>query len=353
MRFGTKLLLGTATAVAATLVSASTSAVVSHAAAATPTPLIVISGWSGDGQVARATCPSGTGLAGGGVEGRLNANLFDQVNDGLEANAPDETMANSWKTQEKKGRSRAVAMCVPGAPVPMVVASAWSAPRQVAYATCPSGTALVGGGQDARLVATLGGIVNDDVEANAPNEGNAQQWTVQLKQGQARAFAMCLAGAPVPRIVASAWSDPGKTAYARCPDGTGLVGGGQDARLVTSLGGIMTDAVEENAPDQYIPNTWKVNLAKGQARSFAICVAGAPVPTIAISPMGGDHQLMTATCPSGTAMIGGGFDSILHRNGFDVVTDAVETSAPSASQPNSWIAQAHQDNAQAYAMCTP
>ncbi|QFZ18884.1 hypothetical protein [Saccharothrix syringae] len=352
MRFNAKLLGAIATTTA--LVSTSAFAAVQPAAAqATPVPRVVISDWSGMGGVARATCPSGTGLVGGGVQGELVANTVDQVTDGLEANAPDETIPNTWKTQEKKGRSRAVALCAPDAPVPLVVASDWSAPAEVARANCPPGTALVGGGQDARLVSTLVGTVNDDVEANAPNVDNAQQWTVQLKKGQARAFALCLADAPVPTIVASAWSNQAETAYARCPDGTGLVGGGQDARLVTSLAGNMTDAVEENAPDQYIPNTWKVNLAKGQARAFALCVAGAPVPTVAVSPMGAARQLVKATCPAGTALIGGGFDTLLHKNGFDVVTDAVETSAPSPDEPNTWMAKAYRDNAQAYAMCTP
>jgi hypothetical protein len=156
-----------------------------------PTPVVVASEWGAQGAVARVTCPAGTQLVGGGVDSRLVANLASTVLDDIEANAPDPELANTWKAQAHHGQARAFAMCTAEAPTPVVVASEWGAQGSVARATCPAGTQLVGGGQDARLTTNVFDQVTDAVELNAPDPGTPNTWQVQLHSGQARAFAMC------------------------------------------------------------------------------------------------------------------------------------------------------------------
>ena len=75
---------------------------------------------------------------------------------------------------------------------PTVVASEWSDKRAVVRATCPTGTQLIGGGVDSRLITSLDGPVIDAIEANAPDETTPNSWKVQAKRGQARAFALCV-----------------------------------------------------------------------------------------------------------------------------------------------------------------
>jgi hypothetical protein len=325
---------------------------VAREAAAQP-PTVVASNWSLSGEVARVTCPAGTQLVGGGQDARLETTLTGILTDGVEANAPDPDYPNSWKVQAHHGQARAFAMCTADAPTPTVVASDWSAKGAVARATCPAGTQLVGGGQDARLETTLAGNVTDDVEANAPDPEYPNTWKVQLHYGQARAFAMCTADAPTPTVVASDWSLPGEVARVTCPAGTQLVGGGQDARLETNpFTGVLVDGVEANAPDPDYPNSWKVQAHYGQARAFAMCTADAPTPTVVASDWSVRGAVARATCPAGTQLVGGGQDARLDTVTGNV-TDSVEANAPDPEYPNTWKVQLHSGQARAFAMCTP
>ncbi|EDY50465.1 hypothetical protein [Streptomyces clavuligerus] len=323
------------------------------AAEAAEPPRAVASDWSAGGEVATATCPAGTGLVGGGAGARYALNGAHQVIDDIEANAPDPVMANSWKVQVKFGQGRAVALCDPDAPTPTVVASEWSADKEVATATCPAGTNLVGGGQDARLRVNGYDNVIDGVEANAPSPDTPNSWKVQLHLGQARAFAMCTAEAPMPTVVASEWSADKEVATATCPAGTNLVGGGQDARLTQNHYGQVLDGVEANAPSPDLANSWKVQLNDGKARAFAMCTAEAPLPVVVASEWSADGQPAVATCPAGTRLTGGGQDARLRLNNAGDPIDGVTADLPDPDQPNSWRVQLHFGQARAFAMCAP
>ncbi|MBD0712054.1 hypothetical protein BU197_28030 [Streptomyces sp. CBMA291] len=152
---------------------------------------VVVSDWSQRGWIAKATCPSGYGLVGGGQDARLDTNAFGALSDGIEANAPDPNSTNTWMTQAHSGAVRSFALCAPSAPVPVVVASDWSTDGRQVRASCPQGTQLAGGGQDARLRTDSFGSVDDDVELNTPDPQNPNTWTVRAHSGQSRALVMC------------------------------------------------------------------------------------------------------------------------------------------------------------------
>ncbi|MFE4480267.1 MULTISPECIES: hypothetical protein [Streptomycetaceae] len=325
----------------------------SASADSAPTVKIVASDWSKGGWIAKATCPSGYGLVGGGQDARLDTNGFGALSDGVEANAPDPNSANTWTVQAKTGSVRAIAMCAKDAPVPTVVASDWSQDHWIAKATCPAGKHLIGGGQDARLQTMVTGDVDDDVELNAPDANTPDTWSVQAKKGQARAMALCATGAPAAKVVVSDWSKDGWIAKATCPSGYGLVGGGQDARLDTNGFGALSDGVEANAPDPNSANTWMVQAKSGPVRSFAMCVTGAPVPTVVASDWSPDGRQVRAACPQGTQLAGGGQDARLRTTATGDVDDDVELNAPDPQNPNTWTVRAHSGQSRALAMCTP
>ncbi|MFC4912289.1 hypothetical protein [Actinomadura gamaensis] len=157
-------------------------------------------------------------------------------------------------------------------PTPTIVESDWSGKHKVASATCPPGTGLVGGGFDSYNSRTSLGTNTDSMELNAPSDTEPNTWQVQLTNGQARAYAMCVPGAPTPTIVASAWSERGSKAYATCPQGKALIGGGADSRPSTNSFSQVGDAQQANTPDAQKPNTWRAEMMIGESRAFAMCV---------------------------------------------------------------------------------
>ncbi|QKW54962.1 hypothetical protein HUT08_33425 [Streptomyces buecherae] len=152
-----------------------------------------------------------------------------------------------------------------------MISSAWSGNHGVASATCPAGTGLVGGGFDSRNTRTPAGHNTDSVEENAPSDKKPNTWLVQLTNGKAKSFAMCVPGAPVPTIVASDWVTKGGTAYATCPQGTALIGGGSDSRPFKTYVGAVIDAQQINAPDDKKANTWMAQMMRGSSKAFAMC----------------------------------------------------------------------------------
>ncbi|MEV8413968.1 hypothetical protein AB0P45_10200 [Streptomyces niveus] len=164
---------------------------VAAAPAATPTPKIVASGWSGDHGVASATCPAGTGLSTGGFDSQNTRNGYGQNTDGVEENAPSPTKANTWLVQMARGKAKAFALCVPGAPTPSIVASGWVDDGGTARATCPAGMAMIGGGADSKAYKNGYGNVTDTQQINAPDDKKANTWMAQMMIGSSRALVMC------------------------------------------------------------------------------------------------------------------------------------------------------------------
>lgn len=159
--------------------------------ASTPTPQIVASDWSERHGTASATCPAGTGLVGGGFDSRNSRNHLRQNSDSVEESAPSTTTPNTWLVQLTHGKAKSFAMCVPGAPTPTIVASEWVDKGGVAYATCPEGTALIGGGADSKPSKDGFGVVTDAQQANAPDNKTANTWMAQMMNGSSKAYAMC------------------------------------------------------------------------------------------------------------------------------------------------------------------
>ncbi|MCX3059336.1 hypothetical protein [Streptomyces beihaiensis] len=158
----------------------------------TPTPTIVESGWSERHEVATAKCPAGTGLVGGGFDSRNTRNGYQQNTDSVELNAPSEDTPNTWEVQLTNGQARAYAMCAPGAPTPTIVASKWANSGGIARATCPEGTALIGGGADSKPSTNLYNNVTDAQQANAPDAKTANTWKAEMMNGASKALAMCV-----------------------------------------------------------------------------------------------------------------------------------------------------------------
>ncbi|MEU7466919.1 hypothetical protein [Streptomyces griseofuscus] len=79
------------------------------------------------------------------------------------------------------------------------------------------------------------------------------------------------AAGDAPAVVVSDWSGRGEVAYASCPQGTSLVGGGYDSNPDHLGSGVIADAVNTNAPSASRPNTWAVRMDRGQVKAYAMC----------------------------------------------------------------------------------
>ncbi|WDN57502.1 hypothetical protein [Streptomyces clavuligerus] len=86
--------------------------------------------------------------------------------------------------------------------------------------------------------------------------------------------------------------------------------------------------------------------------SGAATVAEADAPVVVITDWSAAKTAITATCPQGTQLVGGGYDSEPVHLGNGAVADAVNTNAPSASKPNSWVIKMDLGRAKAIAMCS-
>lgn len=158
------------------------------------------------------------------------------------------------------------------ADAPVIVTSGWSGRAQTAYATCPAGTTLVGGGYDSKPVHLGNGANADAVNANAPSASKPNTWAVRMDDGTANAYAMCSKDShQAPVVVTSDWSGPAETVYATCPEGTTLTGGGYDSQPVHTGNGAIADAVNANAPSSWKANTWAVRMDGGRAKAYAMC----------------------------------------------------------------------------------
>ncbi|MEU6261743.1 hypothetical protein [Saccharopolyspora shandongensis] len=86
--------------------------------------------------------------------------------------------------------------------------------------------------------------------------------------------------------------------------------------------------------------------------SVSVGVAHAAAPQVVTSAWSGKAEAVSASCPSGTDLAGGGYDSRPATTGNGANADAVDLNAPSDTTPNSWTVKMHIGTARAYAMCT-
>ena len=203
---------------------------------------------------------------------------------------------------------------------------------QTATATCPFGTWVTGtggvvAGQEGRVM--LDRIVPDaalrsvTVGATENRDGTAGLWTV-------RAYAICSTPPPGLQLVAGTPTGPlasNQTAGATCPAGKRLIGAGgavtgANGRIVMSritpnfqLTGVSVTSLEDGDPTS-IP--WSV-------RAYAICAA--PLAGLIRVLQSSDWRYptnpnqATATCPTGTRVIGSAGEIVHHF--LDDVGDAL------------------------------
>ncbi|WP_329012012.1 hypothetical protein [Streptomyces sp. NBC_00690] len=176
--------------------------------------------------------------------------------------------------------------------------------------------------------------------------------TVQ-STGAASVVAQARAAAPsVPIVVKSGWSGRGDYISATCPQGTTLVGGGHDSQPVVSSLGHVLDEQTADAPSPDEPNSWFIRRLAGRSQAYAMCSPASSTPPIVVASDWSDPgEYISATCPEGTQLVGGGFDSRPYLNGFGNSLDDLDANAPSGDEPNSWFTKQHRGTSRAFAMC--
>ncbi|MEU8520931.1 hypothetical protein [Streptomyces sp. NPDC048577] len=157
------------------------------------------------------------------------------------------------------------------------------------------------------------------------------------------------AAAPAITVVRSAESAPGGNAIATCPSGSKVIGGGYQGAGVFANGGTVYDMVEANTPSSD-GNGWGARFHSGRVIATAICKSGASV-TVARSAESAPGGNAIATCPSGSKVIGGGYQGAgVFANG-GTAYDMVEANTPS-SDGNGWGARFHSGRVIATAICS-
>ncbi|GCE02607.1 hypothetical protein [Embleya hyalina] len=153
------------------------------------------------------------------------------------------------------------------ATAPVVVKSAPSEPGRPAYAVCPSGTVVTGGGYFMDPAVNADRVV-DFVIGDAP--ASPTSWAAHALRGRIIAYAMC---APGNTHIAHSptWSAPGQPTTAVCPDGTRLTAGGYAAEPRTNTAGENVDALVANSPADQPANAWGAGLKYGRAVAYAVC----------------------------------------------------------------------------------
>jgi hypothetical protein len=297
----------------------------------------------------------------------------------------------------------ALADTVPGLTVhastaPMVNAASSQTPTTVG---CPSGSTLVGGGFRDNVAAdgsqntmvpnnglTMHGTYPSDPGGNASGSGASTpgNWTAmggfagQAEAGDVvTAFAICATGGPSHTTVVTATvagpqaAATTAAATATCPSGSSLVGGGGQTnngttqpsfKVVGSFPSDASGAASVNGASS--PGSWTavgsaggVGSPSNTTTAFAVCSTDVTVATTVVRADRLDtpeapttFTTVTATCPSGTALLGGGAEADGSGTGADGGTPQqgvhVRGSYPSAadggaladgaSSPGSWTA---------------
>ena len=240
----------------------------------------------------------------------------------------------------------AVPLTVPGPQQPGTSVMASSA--------CPSGTALVGGGYQLHTYGYLNpnnslrdiGEFPSASDGSPVGSGSARNYTtLGGAGGQAMPqnppdplapmtsnFALCATGwnASV-QVVNETNFGPFQAATtqqvtASCPTGTHLIGGGAQALIRPAInepsihlaGDYPSDAGGHTPQSGSSPNSWTAVVAAGGTNvqntlttAFALCARGGPATQVIVSTVPGPDVAnipfsATATCPTGTVLLGGG-----------------------------------------------
>ena len=278
--------------------------------------------------------------------------------------------------------------------------------RVQATAMCPGGTVLVGGGLS--LHTASGALPNNSLRAmgtvpsasdgSPAGSGTARGWTAvggaggqPMTDAVTDNFAVCATGVPgstevvVQSVPGPATAASSTAATASCPSGTTLVSGGASTLVPPSpiqpslhlIGSYPSDAAGHPAASG-APTSWTAVGAAGGAliansttTAFAVC-SSAPlgVHAIAVTGMGPEaattQTVLTASCPAGSHLLGGGVDVSLgggtpqqgvHITG-DYPSDASGAPVSAGSGANAWTAITHSGGqaapgtqSAAFAMC--
>lgn len=188
-------------------------------------------------------------------------------------------------------------------------------------ARCPRGSQLMGGGIWSGAAA-LGAVV----QVNGPT--GDRNWATQVDNVgnealDARAYAICLTGDSPSQWIrrpftvrdSGVWHLP-KTATVPCPSGTRAIAGGVTTTPVsTDVGIVGQEPVDgpdnDKQRDDAVQFTYMV-FSRSTAEFTALCARNELAQGLryvrkskAVGP--GDQVSVTARCPSGTRVIGGGF----------------------------------------------
>jgi hypothetical protein len=176
-----------------------------------------------------------------------------------------------------------------------------------------------------------------------------------LLAGPASAPAKAQTAQQPPVVVEGPVSGPGGDAYATCPSGTQLAGGGYNSVTFARNGfGDAADALAANTPSTTQPNTWGARLLKGTLKAYAMCVTSSSTPPVVVAgPVSDPGGTSRATCPSGTVLAGAGYVATPVQNNLGANVDSEILSAPSTTVPNSWTFRWLRGTVQARVLCTP
>ncbi|MFI0425283.1 hypothetical protein [Spongiactinospora sp. 9N601] len=163
--------------------------------------------------------------------------------------------------------------------------------------------------------------------------------------------AIAAAAAIQTQVVVGPLSQAGQESVAKCPSGTAVLSGGYHADSFSrSGGGDPFDGVRTDAPLSD-GSGWAARLASGRTYARAVCVPNAEAPRVASGPVSGYKATSTATCPSGTRAVGGGYNSHgWFKDGYGESQDAVIASAPTANGTG-WYAIQFEGRVEARALC--
>jgi hypothetical protein len=163
-------------------------------------------------------------------------------------------------------------------------------------------------------------------------------------------YAMCLLDGPNQPQVVHVYTQPAPgtsgSAYAQCPGGTSLIGGGMEGEYEGSR-------VTESRPDG---NGWRAvmyddDVTNRYVDAFAVCLSGVTSTSVSanVGVVAGADNIASAACAGGTTVTAGGYAYTLTQDGLTKVW-------LSRADGNGWMADAKNNSSHlffltVYAVC--